>query len=244
MVMKKALVTGSAKGIGRAIALELAQQGFDIVFHYNSSVDAAEEARKEAAQFGVKAIALQADITQPEQAVALVEQSATELDGLSVVVNSVGNYLSQRTSQMTTNEWHSVIDSNLNSAFYITQAAIPHLKAAQWGRILNVAAASAQNLTARDLNTAYIVAKTGIIIYTKSLAKELITDNITANVISPGIAENSFEYDDDWEDCLPTLPAGRPAHLSEIVHAAWFFLNPESDYITGQVLEVSGAWSL
>ncbi|MEB3231017.1 MAG: bifunctional dihydropteridine reductase/dihydrofolate reductase TmpR [Leptolyngbyaceae bacterium] len=244
MVTKKALVTGSAKGIGRAIALKLAQEGFDIAFHYRSSGAAAQQACQAATQFGVKAIALQADITQPDQAATLVEQTAAQLGGLSVVVNAVGDYLRQRTSEMTVEQWHSVMASNLHSAFYITQTAIPHLKMAQWGRIINIAAASAQNLTARQLNTGYIIAKTGIIIYTKSLAQELIKDNITANVIAPGVAENSFEYDDDWEYDLPKLPAGRPATLSEVSHAAWFFVNPDSDYITGQVLEVSGGWSL
>lgn len=243
-MLKKALVTGSAVGIGKAIALDLASKGFDVAFHYNRSEETAKLASQEAANHGVKAIALQADITKPEQAKSLVENAAAQLGGLSVVVNNVGNYLSKPTSQISIEEWHSVIDSNLNTTFYVTRAAIPYLKSAGWGRIVNIGAASAHNVTARGTNTAYIIAKTGIIIYTKSLAKELIADKITANVVSPGIAENSFEYDDDWQDAMPNLPAKRPATLSEISHAAWFFISTEADYITGQVVEVSGAWSL
>lgn len=243
-MLKKALVTGSSGGIGKAIALHLASKGFDVAFHYNHSAEAADQASKEATVHGVKAIALQADITQPESAKSLVEKAAGELGGLSVVVNVVGNYLSKPTSQISVEEWHSVIDSNLNTTFYVTRAAIPHLKSAGSGRIINIGAASAQNVTARGTNTAYIIAKTGIIIYTKSLAKELIKDKITANVVSPGIAENSFEYEHDYQETMPKLPAKRPATLSEIAHAAWFFISPDAEYITGQVLEVSGGWSL
>lgn len=243
-MLKKALVTGSSGGIGKAIALDLASKGFDVAFHYKNSAEAANQASKEAASYGVKAIALQADITKPEQAQSLVDNAAAQLGGLSVVVNNVGDFLSKPTSQILVEEWYSIIDSNLNTTFYITQAAIPHLKSAGWGRIINIGAASAQNVTARGNNTAYIIAKTGIIIYTKSLAKELIEDNITANVVSPGIAENSFEYEADYKNTVPVLPAKRPAKLSEIAHAAYFFIQPESEYITGQVLEVSGAWYL
>ncbi|NEP85648.1 MAG: bifunctional dihydropteridine reductase/dihydrofolate reductase TmpR [Okeania sp. SIO2C2] len=239
-MLKKALVTGSAVGIGRAIALDLASKGFDVAFHYNRSPDAANQASQEAANYGVKSIALQADVTKPEQAKSLVDNSAKQLGGLSVVVNNVGNYLRKPISKTSIKEWQEVINSNLNATFYITQAALPYLRAANGARIVNFACAHAQNVVARRTNTAYIIAKTGIIIYTKSLAQELIQDKITVNVVSPGIAENSF----DLEEMIPKLPAKRPATLPEINHAVWFFINPNSDYITGQVLEVSGGWNL
>ncbi|NMF63515.1 bifunctional dihydropteridine reductase/dihydrofolate reductase TmpR [Brasilonema octagenarum UFV-E1] len=239
-MLKKALVTGSSGGIGRAIALKLASQGFDIAFHYNRSAEAASKASEEAATYGVKAIALQADVTNPDQAKSLVENAAKELGGLSVVVNNVGNFLYKLTSETSVEEWQEVLDSNLNATFYITQAALPHLKAANWGRIVNFACASAQNLVARQKDTGYIIAKTGIIIYTKSLAQELITDNITANVVSPGVVENSIGL----EETTPKLPTKRPATLEEMSNAVCFFISPEADYITGQILEVSGGWKL
>ncbi|NET78357.1 bifunctional dihydropteridine reductase/dihydrofolate reductase TmpR [Okeania sp. SIO1F9] len=239
-MLKKALVTGSAVGIGRAIALDLASKGFDVAFHYNRSADAANQASQEAANYGVKSIALQADVTKPEQAKSLVDNSAKQLGGLSVVVNNVGNYLRKPISKTSIKEWQKVINSNLNATFYITQAALPYLRAANGARIVNFACAHAQNVVARRTNTAYIIAKTGIIIYTKSLAQELIQDKITVNVVSPGVAENSW----DVEEMIPKLPAKRPAYLTEINHAVWFFINPNSDYITGQVLEVSGGWNL
>ncbi|NEQ74043.1 MAG: bifunctional dihydropteridine reductase/dihydrofolate reductase TmpR [Okeania sp. SIO2C9] len=239
-MIKKALVTGSAVGIGRAIALDLASKGFDIAFHYNKSVEAANQATQEAATYGVKSVALQADITKPEQAQFLVENAVEKLGGLSVVVNNVGNFLGKPTSEISIAEWQEVIDSNLNSNFYVTTAALPYLKAAHGARIVNFACAYAQNVVARKTNTAYAIAKTGIIIYSKSLAQELIKYKITVNVVSPGIAENSF----DVEKMVPKIPAKRPARLAEINHAVWFFINPDSEYITGQILEVSGGWNL
>lgn len=239
-MIKKALITGSAVGIGKAIALDLASKGFDVAFHYRHSADKAETAKNEALQYGVKAIALQADVTQPSQAQLLVENAAQELGGLSVIVNNVGDYLEKLASEITFEEWKHTLDSNLNSAFYVTQTAIPYLKEAQGGRIVNFACANSHNIKACNLNTAYIVAKSGVIIYTKSLAKELAPLKITANVIAPGIAENSF----DIEEIVPRLPLKRAATLTEMCRAVWFLIDPEAEYITGQVLEVSGGWNL
>ena len=239
-MIKKALITGSAKGIGRAIALDLASKGFDVAIHYRNSVNEAYITQKEALALGIHAIVLQADITDAKQAKALVDDTAQQLDGLSVIVNNVGDYSESPICDISFADWQHTIDSNLNATFYVTQTAIPHLKKAKWGRIINFACASAQTITARHLNTAYIVAKSGVIIYTKSLAKELAPLHITANIISPGIAENSF----DVEDIEAFLPLKRAATLSEITRAAWFFIDPHAAYLTGQVLEVSGGWNL
>jgi NAD(P)-dependent dehydrogenase (short-subunit alcohol dehydrogenase family) len=239
-MLKKALITGSAQGIGRAIALDLASKGFDIAVHYRHSADKATEVAHQVGQFGVQAITCQADVTQPDQAKNLVESAAEGLGGLSVVINNVGDYLEKPASEITFADWQQTLDSNLNSAFYITQTAIPYLKQAGWGRIVNFACANAHNIKACNLNTAYIVAKSGVIIYTKSLAKELAPLKITANIIAPGIAENSF----DVEEIVPRLPLKRAATLGEMCRAVWFFVDPEAAYITGQVLEVSGGWNL
>lgn len=239
-MLRKALVTGSAVGIGRAIAMDLASKGFDVIFHYRGSAEAAEQASQEAMKFGIKAFALQADVTQPESAQSLVENAARELGGLSVVVNNVGNYLEKTMGQTSIEEWHEMLDSNLNATFYVTQTALPHLKEAGWGRIVNFAFASAQHLIADDEQSAYRVAKTGIIVYTKSLAKELAKHNITANVVSPGVVENSVSL----EETIPRLPTQRPATLQELSNAVAFFVSPQADYITGQILEVAGGWRM
>jgi NAD(P)-dependent dehydrogenase (short-subunit alcohol dehydrogenase family) len=239
-MIKTALVTGSAGGIGREIALELASRGFNVAFHYNKRGEEAKAASQQAATHGIKSIALQADITKPQEAKSLVETAAEKLGGLSVVVNNVGNYLEQQTSKISIEEWHQMLDSNLNATFYVTQATIPFLKTAGWGRIVNFACAGAQHLMAHETQTAYRIAKTGIIIYTKSLALELIKDKITANIISPGVAENSIGL----EEAIPLLPAKQPATLKDISNAVGFLTDQQADYITGQVLEVAGGWRL
>jgi len=237
-ILKKALVTGAAKGIGRAIVLDLASIGFDVVIHYNRSQEDAEEVSLLAAAYGVKALTLQADLSNAEQAAGLVETAAQKLAGLSVVVNNVGNYLKKPIERVSVEEWHDILNTNLNATFYVTQAALPHLKAAGWGRIVNLGFAGAQDLIARPLIAPYAIAKTGIILYTKALAKELAAYNITANVVSPGVVETSVSQP------IEQIPLGRPATLTEMVRAVNFFVAPESDYFTGQVVEVAGGWNL
>jgi 3-oxoacyl-[acyl-carrier protein] reductase len=239
-MLKKALVTGSSTGIGKAIALDLASRGFDVVIHYRRSMDAAKQTCEEAIARGVKAIPIAADVTNPQEAASLVNLAAEQLGGLSVLVNNVGNYVEVPTLEVSVADWQEMINSNLNATFYVTRAAIPHLESAGWGRIVNMGFASAQNLLARKYITPYVIAKTGVMIYTKSIARDLITKDITANVVSPGVAENSI----DLEEFLVNLPTGRPATLKEMTDAVWFFVNPDSGYITGQILEVAGGWNL
>lgn len=236
----KALVTGSSGGIGKAVGLALAARGFDVAFHYRTSAEAAAAACREAAQLGVSAIALQADVTRLDEAERLVDSAAEELGGLSVIVNNVGDYVEKSALETSVDEWHDMINSNLNATFYTTRTAIPHLRAAGGGRIVNFAFASAQHAIADNVQTAYRVAKSGVIIYSKALAQELIANGITVNVVSPGVAENSVGLD----EVVPLLPATYPAPLEDFGSAVGFLVSPEASYITGQVLEVAGGWRL
>ncbi|MEO1610015.1 MAG: SDR family oxidoreductase [Pseudomonadota bacterium] len=242
--MKKALITGASGGIGKTVALMLASHGYDVAVHYNRSKEAAIAVCREAEAQGVSTAALAADISNPDAARGLVNAAAAALGGLSVVVNNVGNWLAKPTSELSADDWRFAFDTNLHSTFYVTSAAVPHLRAAGGGRIVNFAAAGAHHVTAWGRNAAYMTAKTGVVVYTKSLARDVVADNITVNAVLPGIAENSFEYDDADLEAALKLPAGRPARLSEIAHAVWFFVQPDSAYITGQTLEVAGGWGL
>jgi 3-oxoacyl-[acyl-carrier protein] reductase len=231
---KAALVTGSAKGIGRAIVLALAERGFDVAVHYRNSEAEAEQTRLEAGQLGVQAIKLQADITQPLEAQQLVDKAVENLGGLGVLVNNVGDYLKKPIDQFSPDEWRAMLDSNLNAPFYLSQTALGYMN--QGGRIINIGFAGAQNLVARPDITAYTIAKTGLIVYTKSLAVQVAAKGITVNLVAPGVAENSISKP------LAEIPAGRLAQLEELARAVLFFV--DNPYLTGQVVEVAGGFNL
>lgn len=237
-MIKTALVTGAAKGIGRAIALTLAQQGFDVAVHYHRSETAAQQTVQDVRAHQVQAIALPADVSQPQAVQTLVDTVVDKLGGLSVVVNNVGNYFKKPIDEMTIAEWHEILDTNLNATFYVTQAALPHLKAAGWGRIINLGFAGAQNLVARTQITPYAIAKTGVILYTKALAKQLASYRITANVVAPGVVETSISQP------VTQIPMGRMATVAEVARVIDFLIAPEAGYYTGQVIEVAGGWNL
>lgn len=233
-----ALVTGSAKGIGRAILLALAEKGFDVAVHYRSSEAEAEQTRQQVLKLGVRAIRVAADVTQVDQAQSLIETVAEQLGGLQVLVNNVGDYLKKPIDQTTSEEWHWMLDSNLNAPFYLTQAALPYLSKTGYGRVVNIGFAGAQNLLARSGITPYVIAKTGLIIYSKSLAKQMIGTGVTVNVVSPGVTENSISKPVD------EVPMGRLARLEELARAVLFFVDEANEYLTGQIVEVSGGWNL
>lgn len=233
---KAALVTGSARGIGRAILLALAGRGFDVAVHYRRSEAEAEQTRLEAERLGVRAVKLQADVTEPTEAQALVDEAVQTLGGMGVLVNNVGDYLKKPVDRFSTEEWRAMLDSNLNAPFYLSQAALPHLVGGGGGRVVNLGFAGAQNLIARPNIAAYAAAKAGLIVYSKSLAVQVAAQGVTVNVVAPGVAENSVSKP------LEEIPAGRLAGLDELAGAVLFFV--DNPYLTGQVLEVAGGFNL
>ncbi len=238
MKLKTVLVTGSAKGIGRGIALELARNGYDVAIHYRSSQSQAEAFKLELEALGVKAVALQADVTQPLEAEKLVQDAANALGGLGVLVNNVGDYIRKPLFDLEIAEWHSMLDTNLNATFYTCRAAIPIMRNQQFGRIVNIGFAGAQNLVSRATITPYAIAKTGVLLLTKAIAKSEAEHGITANVVAPGVIENSISQP------LEQIPMKRLGTALEVAQAVLFYLSESSGYITGQTLEVAGAWNL
>jgi len=235
--MPAALVTGSAKGIGKALLLMLAREGYDVAVHYRSSDNAAETVRQEAAAQGVNAISLQADISQADQAVNLIEQAHDALGGLDVLINNVGNYSKVSLAELPFETWHHMFDTNLHSTFYTCQTAVPLMRQ-RGGRIINIGFAGSEHLVARPGIVAYGIAKTGVILYSKALAKTEAQNNITINVISPGIMENSESKPID------SIPMGRLGELDELTAVARFLVSPEAAYVTGTHIEVAGGWNV
>jgi 3-oxoacyl-[acyl-carrier protein] reductase len=236
--MKTALVTGSARGIGRGVALALAEAGYGIAIHYKTSVEEAEQTRLEAQAFGVQAVTFQADLTDPIQAEKLVLEAAQKLGGLGVLINIVGNYKKNSLTEMPLEDWHEMFDTNLHSSFYTCRAAIPIMRSQKFGRIINFGYAGANNLISRPRTTAYVIAKTGVTLMTKAIASSEIQHGITANVIAPGVIETSISQP------LEDIPAGRLGRIDEISSAVMYFLSDQAQYVTGQTLEVAGGWNL
>jgi 3-oxoacyl-[acyl-carrier protein] reductase len=236
--MKTALVTGSARGIGRGVALTLAEAGYNVVIHYRNSVDGAEQTRLEAQAFGVQAVTLQADLSDAKQAESLVLEASLKLGDLGVLINIVGNYKKDSLTEMPFEDWHEMFDTNLHSSFYTCRAAIPIMRSQKFGRIINFGYAGANNLISRPRTTAYVIAKTGVNLMTKAIAATEIEHGITANVIAPGVIETSVSQP------LEAIPAGRLGRIDEISSAVLYFLSDQAQYVTGQTLEVAGGWNL
>ena len=235
---RAALVTGAARGIGRAIALGLAERGFDVAVHYRSSREDARETARAVRRLGRRSLLVRGDLTDPAAAGSVVEAAARGLGGLAALVNNVGDYLYKPIEEVTPAEWRALLDSNLNSAFYVTQAALPHLLAGGWGRIVFLGYAGAGQTAAKPHIAPYFVAKTGVLLYAKALAARLAARGVTVNVVAPGVAETSVTQP------LREIPMGRAAYLEELVEAVGYFVGASADYVTGQVLEVAGGWNL
>jgi NAD(P)-dependent dehydrogenase (short-subunit alcohol dehydrogenase family) len=233
-----ALVTGSATGIGRGIALALAREGYDVAVHYRRSGAAAEATRSEIEALGVRAITFQADVTDSGAAAMLVQEAHDELGSLAVLVNNVGNYVYRPLDELSLEEWDDVFATNLDATFATCRAAVPLMRAAGGGRIVNLGYAGAENLVARPSMTAYAIAKTGVVLLTKAIARAEAANGITANVVAPGVIENSATKP------LGEIPAGREGRIEEVAAAVVYFVSPEAAYVTGQVLEVAGGWNL
>lgn len=232
-----ALVTGSAKGIGRAVVVALAREGLDVAVHYRRSRAAAEAVAREARAHGVHAVALAADVTDEAAAHDLVDAAAAALGGLRVVVNNVGDYHKGPLAELDAGTWHHMFDSNLHATFYVCQRAVPIMRAAGGGRVVNLGFAGAELLKARPGIVAYQIAKAGVILYSKALARSEAGNAITVNVVSPGVMENSVTKPMD------EIPMGRTGSLAELVGAVRYFLSPEAAYVTGTHLEVAGGWN-
>jgi 3-oxoacyl-[acyl-carrier protein] reductase len=229
---KTALVTGGSRGIGRAIALELARGGAQVVLGYNSGADDAEEVAKEA---GGRAV--QADVSDPEQAKRLVEE-AGELD---ILVNNAGLTRDGLLARMPDADWRDVIETNLSSVFYTCRAAVRGMMKKRAGSIVNVS--SIVGVHGNWGQTNYGASKAGIIGFTKSLARELGSRNVRANVVAPGYVNTrltSVLPEEAQQAMLANTPLGRLGDPEDVAGAVRFLCSDEAAFITGEVLLVDG----
>ena len=236
---RTALVTGSARRLGRHLALTLARLGAQVAVHYRSSEAEATEVVEAIRYAGGEAAAFQADLLDPAQCQKLVQQVVGHFGELHILVNNVGDYLETNILDLSIADWGYILNSNLNSTFYMCHHALPQLRQQDYGRIVNLGFASAGQVIANVESTPYQIAKTGVLTLTKSLAAALVESPVTVTIVSPGVLEESVTHPPLKE--VPKRRWGRP---EELAGAMAYLLSPQADYVTGQHLEVAGGWRL
>ena len=244
LVGRVAMVTGASRGIGRAIALELARRGAKLALNFRSDAKQAESAAEEIRELGVECMLIQGDVAKKGEAARIVKEVLDKWQRLDILVNNAGITRDRSMRKMTDDDWAAVINVNLNGTFYCTSAAVPAMVNQRFGRIINIGSVVGQMGAFGQAN--YSASKGGIIAFTKTLALEMAKFNITANVIAPGFTST------EMVDAIPEeiaaqikakIPLGRFASPEEIAKAA-SFLAADGDYITGQELNVNGGYHM
>jgi len=245
LVGRVAIVTGASRGIGRAIASLLAQRGAMVIANYNQSADAAEQLVSEINSSGGKALALQADVSDMEQAQRLVKAALDSFGGLDILVNNAGITRDMLIMMMSESDWDEVIATNLKSTFNCSKAAVRYMMRKRYGRIVNIASVSGQMGNPGQTN--YSASKAGQIGFTKALAREVAGRNITVNAIAAGYIDTDIWANVPEEArqlALSLIPLGRRGLPEEIAYAVAFLVSDQAAYITGQVLGVDGGMAM
>jgi len=244
---KTALVTGSSRGVGRAVALAFGKEGANVVVNYSSNETAAKEVVEKIEAMGSKAIAAKGDVAKKADAEALVKAAVDEFGKLDILVNNAGFTRPAMMLKMTEEEWDQVIDIHLKGAFLCSRAAALRMKEQNRGKIINVMSVAGLVGTVGQIN--YSAAKGGILAMTKSMARELARYNICANVISLGIVKTDMSHKITTDEKLKEIYMNRIllkrfAEPDDISPAFVFLASDESDYITGQLLCVDGGYGM
>jgi len=240
-----AIVTGASRGIGRAIALALGQLGASVVVNYNSSPVAAEEVVSAIELAGSQAIAVQANVSDEAQVAALFKAATEKFGKVDILVNNAGVTRDGLIIRMSAEDFDTVIDTNLKSAWLCCKAAIGLMMRKRYGRIINISSVS--GVVGQAGQTNYSASKAGLLGLTKSLAREYANRGITVNAVAPGFVLTDLTKDlpeDLVKQLNGVIPVGRWGSVEEIAHATAFLAADESSYITGQVINVDGGMAM
>ena len=241
---KTAIVTGGSRGIGRAICLELARRGANIVFSYAGNAAAAEETVKLVEETGATARAVQGDVTSADSAKELVE-AAKELGGVDILVNNAGITRDKLAARMSEEDFDAVIATNLKGAFLMTKAVLRPMMRTKSGAIVNMASVVGIMGNAGQAN--YAASKAGLIGMTKSVAREVASVGIRVNAVAPGYIETDMTAampEAAQQAMCSAIPAARAGKPEDVAHAVAFLVSDEAAYITGQVLAVDGGMAM
>jgi len=242
---KAALVTGGSGGIGRAICLQLAKDGFDVCVHYNSNKAAAEEVCREIASLGRRAIALCGDLSDSAACASVVSQCAEQLGELGALVNNAGVTCDGLLMRMTDEQYHKVLRANLDSCFFMTREAINQMAREKRGRIVNIT--SVVGLTGNAGQANYAASKAGMVGLTKASAKEVARWGICVNAVAPGYIETAMTdaMNDLAKDALKkSIPMRRIGKAEDVAHMVSFLCSEGAGYVTGQVFVVDGGMAI
>lgn len=245
MNKKTALITGSAKGLGKKTAIDLANEGINIVINYrNSKIKAEELAKKLRFEYNVKAMAIQADVSKEYDVKKMVNQIVNEMGNLDILIHNAGPFIKEKKSIVDTNynEWSSMVDGNFKSFFNLVKEIIPIMRQNYWGRVITIGFDQVQNLPGWVHRGVYAAAKTAAISLSKTLSREEANYGITFNTVSPGdiFEEDKEKTISDEENKMNTFTIPRKEYGEDISHVIKFLCEEKSSYITGTIIPVTG----
>jgi len=233
-----ALVTGSSRGIGRDIALKLADVVSCVAVQYHSDRESALGVARMIRARGSRSAIFRADLTKEKSASSLVRRVEQKFGRIDILVNNFGPLIDKHWKKTSTDEWEFTLRSNLLSALFCIQAAIPGMRGRKWGRIINLGYSRIEQLSAFHRITPYAVAKTGLLILTRTVASSEAAAGITVNMVSPGLMKGSILPKDTH------IPAGRLGEFDDVSKAVLFLASEDAGYITGANIIIAGGWKL
>mgnify|MGYP000031678059 CR=1 FL=1 len=230
---KTALVTGSAKRVGRELLLRIADCGADVVVHYNESEAEAETTADAAREHGVSVMTVEGDITEPKSVDSMFQTIESKLGSVDILVNNVGDFDARHWTEIEWDSWRNVVETTFYGTVLCSRRALPGMRKAKWGRIVNIGFADSDRMHAHPVNFPYFVAKTGVLMFTRMAASDTQDDSITVNAVSPFAVENTVSD-------VSTYPRGRAAAFDDVAAPVLFFLSDTASYISGENVAVDG----
>jgi 3-oxoacyl-[acyl-carrier protein] reductase len=235
------LVTGSSRGLGKAMALEFGKRGYTVAVHYASSQRPAEEVAELVRKGGAKAAVFAANVADATACQELIKQVSTDLGSLDILVNNAGITKDTLALRMKEEDWRNVLETNLSSAFYLSKAALRGMLRNSWGRVINIS--SVVGIMGNVGQANYISAKAGLLGLTKALAAEYAPKGITVNAVAPGFIESDMTIslpEEVKKGYLARIPAGRFGKPEEVATVVTFLASDDATYVNGQTITVDG----
>lgn len=244
MTERVALITGGAKGIGRGIALDLATRHWKIAICYRTSGQEAQKTALAITERGGQALAINCDVSDPVAAKNLVVQVERQWGWIDALINGAGPYHRINLFEESVEGWNEMFAGNLHPIFYLAQAIAPGMKARKTGRIINFSMANADQMISQPDVTAHYIAKAGVLILTRTLAKLLAPHGITVNAVSPGFIDSGSAPPQELASVTKRIPAGYVGSIDDTVAAVRYLLTDEARYVNGANIQISGAWGV